>query len=453
MRHKYLNLILPALFVFALNVTGQEQNEYEDMLQRIDTVENPIYMPHLSVGYGVLNFMGEVRTKSGFSLSASRAYKASLATYIDNAHFITANFYFMGGVLAGELRSIEDLSKNLNFSTSITNIGAAGRYEFGHFFPSTARMKPYVSLGLELINFNPSPKGDLFDAENNRYYYWDDGTIRSSPQGQPGAAILLERDYVYETDLRKYERDNFNLGNYSSRSVGIPLELGISLNVTRNIYMSIGTEYHYTFTDFIDNVASEGTHVAGDKMEDSYFYTHATIHFDLFSDPTTRTVDLLYADVEFDPLLFEDEDGDFVLDIADRCPGTPYGVVTDTLGCPLDSDNDGIPDYMDKEEGSVSGIWVDEDGVTISEEEFLSRLGRDTAMIREDVAAYMALYNSINWDKNEVEVPEKFNSFDIDGDGYIAFEELLLVVDAYFDYEIDLSLEELHELNEFFFSQ
>ena len=44
-----------------------------------------------------------------------------------------------------------------------------------------------------------------------------------------------------------------------------------------------------------------------------------------------------------------DQDGDLVLDINDLCPETPTGVKVDESGCPLDSDNDGIADYLDKE--------------------------------------------------------------------------------------------------------
>ena len=35
-------------------------------------------------------------------------------------------------------------------------------------------------------------------------------------------------------------------------------------------------------------------------------------------------------------------------DSRDKCPGTPAGVAVDKDGCPLDSDKDGVPDYLDK---------------------------------------------------------------------------------------------------------
>ncbi|MGM0474268.1 MAG: hypothetical protein ACQERV_08995, partial [Bacteroidota bacterium] len=72
---------------------------------------------------------------------------------------------------------------------------------------------------------------------------------------------------------------------------------------------------------------------------------------------------------------------------------------------------------------------------------------------REDVADYMEMISMDYQVVTPTEIPEKFKSLDTDEDGYLSFDELLKTVDAYFDYQLDLSLEELREVNEFFFSQ
>ncbi|HUP92987.1 MAG TPA: OmpA family protein [Solimonas sp.] len=43
-----------------------------------------------------------------------------------------------------------------------------------------------------------------------------------------------------------------------------------------------------------------------------------------------------------------DEDGDGVPDRIDQCPGTPPGTAVNDVGCPLDSDGDGVPDNIDE---------------------------------------------------------------------------------------------------------
>jgi len=57
-----------------------------------------------------------------------------------------------------------------------------------------------------------------------------------------------------------------------------------------------------------------------------------------------------------------DTDKDGVPDYLDKCPGTPAGVKADKDGCPLDSDGDGTPDYLDKCPGTPAGVKVERDG-------------------------------------------------------------------------------------------
>jgi OOP family OmpA-OmpF porin len=60
-----------------------------------------------------------------------------------------------------------------------------------------------------------------------------------------------------------------------------------------------------------------------------------------------------------------DTDGDGVPDYRDKCPNTPRGVKVDTNGCPLDSDGDGVPDYRDKCPNTPRGTRVDSNGCPI----------------------------------------------------------------------------------------
>ena len=448
---RFLRVLIPALLLSVASTMLAQEEDYDDLLQRIDTIENPVYKPVLSLSYGVMNFRGDVQNAYRMPVIGNPALKFNVTTFIDNQHYFALNFFFLTGVLSGNQQSVDDLSDNLNFSSNIYAIGASARYDFAHLFSDELRFRPFISAGIEQLNFNT--KGDLFNMENVQYHYWPDGTIRNLPVGDPGIALPVYRDYIYETDLRSYENNLYDLGNYNPRSVGIPVELGFTMDLSERIAVSISTSYHFTFTDYIDNVSSEGTYKVGDKAKDGFFMTMATLHFDMFSDPTTRTVDLLFADLETDPIFFDDEDADFVLDLADQCPGTPYGVVVDTLGCPLDGDEDGVPDYLDKEQDTPRGRWVDDDGIGLDENELISKLSREEALLREDLEAYLRLIEYQYTEKLVTEIPEAFAQLDTDEDGYISFDELLRVVDDYFDFSVDLSLEELRQVNEFFFSQ
>jgi OOP family OmpA-OmpF porin len=60
-----------------------------------------------------------------------------------------------------------------------------------------------------------------------------------------------------------------------------------------------------------------------------------------------------------------DTDGDGVYDYLDKHPGTPAGVKVDQNGVPLDTDGDGVYDYLDKHPGTPAGVKVDQNGVPL----------------------------------------------------------------------------------------
>jgi hypothetical protein len=192
-----------------------------------------------------------------------------------------------------------------------------------------------------------------------------------------------------------------------------------------------------------------------------FLYTAASMHFDLFSDPKYIRIEQYFADIDFDyDVLMADEDGDEVWDRWDQCPGTPSGVEVDTVltsptvGCPFDSDGDGVPDYMDKEPNTAGGSIIDEYGRTLSAEKLAGMFDKPTAVRRDEIKVIPLApiwTRSITFTPGVI--PNKFRRVDIDGDGYISFEELLKAVEQFFDQRLDLTLEEMYELNNFFFTQ
>jgi Ca2+-binding EF-hand superfamily protein len=192
----------------------------------------------------------------------------------------------------------------------------------------------------------------------------------------------------------------------------------------------------------------------GNLSNDIFGFTYATIHLDLFSDDKVILQNRYLAMIETDPTMIGDEDYDMVFDIEDECYGTPYGVEVDTLGCPLDIDNDGIPDYLDLEKNSPEGSIVDDNGVSMTDDQVVASLNNSDAVRREEVELILINYsNRSSYRRGPVEVPVRFRTVDKDSDGYISFEEVLDAIDSFFDLESDLSTQEIYELNDFFFSQ
>jgi Ca2+-binding EF-hand superfamily protein len=51
------------------------------------------------------------------------------------------------------------------------------------------------------------------------------------------------------------------------------------------------------------------------------------------------------------------------------------------------------------------------------------------------------------------DLPAKFRSLDVDTDKYLSFDELLKVIDDFFDYRSDLNTNEVYSVINFFFAQ
>jgi len=449
-------IILLITGVICLNLTLKAQEDpYEELLKEKVKVENPIYKPVIGFGTGVLNFHGDVHNNYFNPVIGDNAFKVNLSAFVDPGRYFKVNFFLIYGSLTGDIRSLNDLPYNLNFKTDLVDIGLNAEYTFDHFIDRRRWIRPFLSVGIENLQF--TPKGDLFNSEGDYYNYWSDGTIRDIPESLSASqpSRIIHRDYIYETDLRTWERDQYGLGGYSKNAFSIPLDAGLDFKISDRVTCRLGTSIHFTMSDFLDNVSSGGsTNIQGDKRKDMFSYNYLTVHLDLFSQPKEQIIEKMFLELEYDEIMFGDEDGDFVLDPVDECPGTPYGVIVDARGCPLDSDNDGVPDYLDKEPGTAPDAWVDNQGITITEEEFMRLLAaRDDAMSRDYVNSYLETIGKGYTRKVITEIPQKFKAIDTNDDGYISFDELLKAIDDYFDFKLNYKVEDIYELNNFFFAQ
>lgn len=434
------------------------QGNIEDLLYtEVDNL-NPVYKPVIGFGIGTFNFFGEVRDPNQNPLNGTLGYKVNVSTFIDNKHIIRANFFFMLGALSGNERSHADLRRNLNFRSDILLFGVNLNYDFDNLYKTYRRVHPFISVGFEVITFNS--KIDSFatiEGVNTRYHYGADGNIYDRPYADPDRRAI-QRDYNYETNLRPYD---WGLGEYPQYGFAIPVDAGLDFWLSNRIMLRLATSYHFTFTDVIDHVSSKndpslGDHVVvGDKRFDDFMYTYLSLHLDLFSSKKTLAIQRLFADVELDLTLIGDEDNDGYMDGWDQCPETPFGVETDTTGCPLDDDYDGVPNYLDDEPLSRYGAYVDKRGVEISEDDLIALLDMSNAVSRDEVELYLRTPSSYSRYEGATyeEIPEKFLKVDTDGDGYISFDEILDEIDNFFDFESDLESEDIYELNNFFFSQ
>ncbi|MEM7163379.1 MAG: hypothetical protein AAF487_13165 [Bacteroidota bacterium] len=322
--------------------------------------------PHFGGGAGTFTFIGDVgENNQGFGFTVSDfAYRARISYPVYD--FLDASFQFTLGRLTGNERSI---GRNLNFQSEVRGGGLNLMYNFDHFLPQKRTLSPYVSVGIQSFEF--LSKTDLYDANGFMYHYWSDGTIRNMAEGSPGSAssILLNRDYIYETDLRELNLDGF--GNYNERSFSIPIGVGANVPIGQKAHFTIGTELHFTGTDLIDNLSKNGEgERKGNNGNDKFLFTWFSLNynFDLKKKEIT-------PEEEFEDLLASgdriDSDDDGIIDLIDQCPNTEAGIEVDEKGCPKDGDKDGVPDHIDEQLDTPKGSVVDEYGVAVDDQFFL----------------------------------------------------------------------------------
>ncbi|MFT4680450.1 MAG: hypothetical protein ACI9YU_000278, partial [Flavobacteriales bacterium] len=338
------------------------------------------YTPHefslnVHVGGGFNLFTGDVsdNAKTNVHRLGNRfAYHfgigATLAPWLDlNANVII-------GKLNGNERShVEgELWRNRNFETKTFSAGVELSYNFKNigFFRDPRVIVPFLGVGAYFSTYDVFQ--DLkIDSTGDVYHYWSDGKIVNVDERNPTSEELkvLTRDFEYESRVL----------DSPIKTLAIPVFGGFDFNVYRQWSFRIKAAYFFTLTDRIDGF-DDPQH---SENLDGYFYTSASVFFKF--NPFKKRAKK--GDVpseyigDFGPLVNEDTDKDGVVDFLDKCNGTPTGVTVNSDGCALDSDNDGIPDYRDDQKNTVAGYIVDEHGVAISYKNIYEEFQKDTFSI------------------------------------------------------------------------
>jgi hypothetical protein len=393
-------------------------------------------LPSIAIGAGVLSFNGDIGTNP-FS-KRRLGYNFIIEQRIGKYFGVSINGLF------GKLADSEiSKARNLNFESKITQVDLNFIVHFG---TDSTKFAPYLSAGLGFLKFNPY--GDLTDADGIKYNYWQDGTIRSLPENDVNKAnaIRQKRDYTYETQLK-------DSVTYKRNSLCVPISGGLNIRLMEKLHVKVGGTYYITFTDWIDNVKS--------GKNDSYIYGNVSVQYTLGKKADVNANDNVHSSTEFSELDKLDSDGDKILDTDDNCPGTPAGVKVTPDGCPIDTDEDGVPDYKDEEADTKKGAFVNEKGITQTEEMIAKRQQEFDELASQRLHDFVEtpsnpkVTNNIDKTKPRatVLIPDELKSADKNTDGIISTDEIGKAIDSFFDGDSDFTVEKLNELIDLFFEQ
>lgn len=327
-----------------------------------------IIRPTIGLGAGTLSYFGNIYTKHRLQpLTQSRfGYELNLMQPLMKGLYL--NFNVMFGQLGANARS-PVASQNQNFQSQIRLGGIQFIYDFSNFINKQNKIRPYILCGVEGFEF--LTKTDMYDRNGNRYYYWNDGTIRNMAQGSANSqnATLLTRDYTYDSDVRESNQNGY--GKYRESAFSIPWGAGFTMNAGDHLKFRMGVTVHSTNTKYIDGV---GANTAGSdykNKKDQFVMFSASVNYDLYTRRIGDTDTFPkgnYEGVDWLAIDNGDEDKDGVKDWNDSCHATPAGVKVDAKGCPVDEDKDLVADYRDDELPTAAGMIANGKGVGITDE-------------------------------------------------------------------------------------
>jgi len=155
---------------------------------------------------------------------------------------------------SGDLRTDNpDFLRSLNVRTDIRDLGLylTLHTDNGNTLSQRAFFSPYFKIGVGVTFFDTY--GDLFYGpdEDQRYYYWDDFTVRDRPPGSSGAQII-EQDGVFETELRPLRTEG---KDYADQAISLSGAFGFKFRLGDRVNLNLELLARMVTTDYLDDVS------------------------------------------------------------------------------------------------------------------------------------------------------------------------------------------------------
>lgn len=206
-------------------------------------------------------------------------------------------------------------------------------------------------------------------------------------------AFAMPQTYKNRKDIRKFLKDNMDNtyetyaqnsgerrpspGKYTAR-FSTTILAGLAYRLGKRLNLALENRHTWAKDDLLDGQQWQ-EHPRGDAALtsnwDSYNYLSLGLNFNIGGKSVEplwwlNPLDYAYSELnnprhmKFPKPVFDDADGDGVIDQLDREPNTPAGCPVDTHGVTLDTDGDGVPDCKDKQLITPTECQpVDADGV------------------------------------------------------------------------------------------
>ncbi|NTW31832.1 MAG: hypothetical protein HGB12_04275 [Bacteroidetes bacterium] len=264
-------IIIFLLVVFTKQVYCTSPPPFFEMQGKNNSQRSKVVM---GLYLGVTSYFGDLNNNS-LSIPLYRRYGAQIFIEREMYKNIRLSTGFFIGNIFGEERTI---LRNLNFKTTLFAPQFGVSYKMFDFYQK--RFSAFFYAGMELFFFSSS--GNLSNNKDETYFYWSDGTVRNLPEipANLGTASVISIDPYYETDYRNSNIDN--VVDYPRTSFAIPVGLSLEANLNRGFALRAGAIYHYTFTDYLDNITTNSIGSRkGNSATDKFLFSYVGFVYNL----------------------------------------------------------------------------------------------------------------------------------------------------------------------------
>lgn len=270
-----------------------------------------------------------------------------------------------------------------NYKTHIQDLGLQGIFTLNNvrFHKQKTGIVIYGGGGIGITAFNA--KVNALDAKGSPYTALYASTYSTYGPGSYKQrkdirkALKNGMDDTYETAAENENKRWPLLGNQTLKPSGTVLA-GVAFKLSKTINLALEDRWTFVKTDLLDGQQWQES-PTGDAAQtrdfDSYNYASLGINVNIGSKAVEplwwlNPLDYAYSELnnpkhmKLPKPVYNDADGDGVIDELDREPNTPAGCPVDTHGVSKDTDGDGVPDCKDKQLITPTECQpVDADGV------------------------------------------------------------------------------------------
>ncbi len=273
-----------------------------------------------------------------------------------------------------------------NYKTQIQDLSIQGIITLNNvrFHKQQSKFLLYGGGGIGITAYHVMV--NALDANGNNYTNLFNSIINSGTGGLDAnlsdkksifSRLKAGMDNTYETHGQSESDRRGSIGKNTIRPSGNVL-LGVTYRLGKRINISLENRHTFVKTDLLDGQQWQ-VHAKGDVVltrdYDSYNFTSLGINVNLGAKAVEplwwlNPLDYAYSELnnprhmKLPKPVFEDADGDGVIDQLDREPNTPSGCPVDAHGVTKDTDGDGVPDCKDKQLITPTECQpVDADGV------------------------------------------------------------------------------------------